>query len=211
MRERQREQKPEDGKSKALLRLASNSICGKPKEHARLLRFFPGPVWLQPSQCAHTAPQAWVGVRLAGAGISMWEWLVSGRCDFRRCLEHNWDRAPLPRVRVCCQWMQAPWGYARVVNLENRGQDWAGLEAQSLYTYSQALQKLTVRFWCEWLPLITWIKATVVSWKLCWQNPLILEISWDTKLLHLKSYWYYVLKIPPICPHFSSFTHFALC
>lgn len=160
-----------------MLRLASNSICGKPREDARLLRFLPSPVGLQPSQWAHTVPPAWVGARAAGVGISLWE-QVGGRCDFRGCFEHNWDR-------VCCQWMQAPWGYARVVNLESRGQDSAGLEAQSLYTYSQALLKLTLRFWCEWLPLIAWIKATVVSWKLCWQNLLDLAISRATKLPHL--------------------------
>lgn len=47
----------EIGKSQGARELARNSILPEPREHARLGRVFPEPRGLQPSRCAHAAPQ----------------------------------------------------------------------------------------------------------------------------------------------------------
>lgn len=103
------------------------------------------------------APRApvWSGVRAAGAGISFWEQQVGGRCDFRGCLEHNWDRVP---PRACCEWKDArslqlcKAECATVDQVAGRGLRRLG-GPEPLHPLP-VLLNVNFCFWCEQLPLV---------------------------------------------------------
>lgn len=142
----------EMGKSEERWKLASNSICQEPREHARWLRFFPEPcgaaaLSVHPqSSTLSSAPQASSLIRNEDSRSRNPFLRLAGGWKMRlqRIPRAQLDRAPRS-TRVCCKWMHAPWGCARpcaIVNLGSRGQISAGLEAQSLCTHSQALLKV---------------------------------------------------------------------